>query len=115
MQTPCASRDRLGKGQFWEACDNNAVGIQEQTFKDILAAEPLYDKVCKAAGKRLPFMWLDKVAAEGKALGVLSDAEVALLERAEIGRMKSINVDDFDPAELKAQSLEPENREEQAA
>ncbi|GHA98324.1 acyl-CoA dehydrogenase FadE [Shewanella indica] len=115
MQTPCASRDRLGKGQFWEACDNNAVGIQEQTFKDILAAEPLYDKVCKAAGKRLPFMWLDKVAAEGKALGVLSDAEVALLERAEIGRMKSINVDDFDPAELKAQSLEQENREEQAA
>ncbi|GAB1085961.1 MAG: acyl-CoA dehydrogenase FadE [Shewanella algae] len=115
MQTPCASRDRLGKGQFWEACDNNAVGIQEQTFKDILAAEPLYDKVCKAAGKRLPFMWLDKVAAEGKALGVLSDDEVALLERAEIGRMKSINVDDFDPAELKAQSLEPEDREEQAA
>ncbi|WP_345873988.1 acyl-CoA dehydrogenase FadE [Shewanella algae] len=115
MQTPCASRDRLGKGQFWEACDNNAVGIQEQTFKDILAAEPLYDKVCKAAGKRLPFMWLDKVAAEGKALGVLSDDEVALLERAEIGRMKSINVDDFDPAELKAQSQEPENREEQAA
>ncbi|MBO2611994.1 acyl-CoA dehydrogenase FadE [Shewanella algae] len=115
MQTPCASRDRLGKGQFWEACDNNAVGIQEQTFKDILAAEPLYDKVCKAAGKRLPFMWLDKVAAEGKALGVLSDAEVALLERAEIGRMKSINVDDFDPAELKAQSLEQDSREEQAA
>ncbi|BCV61154.1 acyl-CoA dehydrogenase FadE [Shewanella algae] len=115
MQTPCASRDRLGKGQFWEACDNNAVGIQEQTFKNILAAEPLYDKVCKAAGKRLPFMWLDKVAAEGKALGVLSDDEVALLERAEIGRMKSINVDDFDPAELKAQSLEQDSREEQAA
>ncbi|MBO2603431.1 acyl-CoA dehydrogenase FadE [Shewanella algae] len=115
MQTPCASRDRLGKGQFWEACDNNAVGIQEQTFKDILAAEPLYDKVCKAAGKRLPFMWLDKVAAEGKELGVLSDDEVALLERAEIGRMKSINVDDFDPAELKAQSLEQDSREEQAA
>ncbi|MFV0510431.1 MAG: acyl-CoA dehydrogenase FadE [Shewanella algae] len=115
MQTPCASRDRLGKGQFWEACDNNAVGIQEQTFKDILAAEPLYDKVCKAAGKRLPFMWLDKVAAEGKALGVLSDDEVALLERAEIDRMKSINVDDFDPAELKAQSLEQDSREEQAA
>ncbi|TVL17992.1 acyl-CoA dehydrogenase FadE [Shewanella algae] len=115
MQTPCASRDRLGKGQFWEACDNNAIGIQEQTFKDILAAEPLYDKVCKAAGKRLPFMWLDKVAAEGKALGVLSDDEVALLERAEIGRMKSINVDDFDPAELKAQSLEQDSREEQAA
>ncbi|WP_108946388.1 acyl-CoA dehydrogenase FadE [Shewanella halifaxensis] len=106
MQTPCASRDRLGKGQFWTASEHNTVGIQEQTFKDILASEPIYDKVCKAAGKRLPFMWLDKVAAEGKALGVLSEAEIALLERAEIGRMKSINVDDFDPEELKARTLE---------
>ncbi|PMG43471.1 acyl-CoA dehydrogenase FadE [Shewanella sp. 10N.286.52.B9] len=102
MQTPCASRDRLGQGQFWTASEHNAVGIQEQTLLDILASEPLYDKVCKAAGKRLPFMWLDKVAAQGKALGVLSDTEVALLERAEIGRMKSINVDDFDPEELEA-------------
>ncbi|QSX31593.1 acyl-CoA dehydrogenase FadE [Shewanella cyperi] len=114
MQTPCASRERLGQGQFWENCDNNPVGVQEQTFKDILAAEPLYEKVCKAAGKRLPFMWLDKVAAEGKALGVLSDAEIALLEKAEIGRLKSINVDDFAPEELMAQTL-PGKRQEQAA
>ncbi|MBB1270432.1 acyl-CoA dehydrogenase FadE [Shewanella sp. SR44-3] len=103
MQTPCASRERLGQGQYWTASQYNPVGIQEQTFKDILAAEPLYDKVCKAAGKRLPFMWLDKVAAEGRALGVLSDSEIALLERAEIGRMKSVNVDDFAPEELQAQ------------
>ncbi|MGS0681949.1 acyl-CoA dehydrogenase FadE [Shewanella sp. 125m-7] len=106
MQTPCASRDRLGKGQFWTPSEHNAVGIQEQTLKDILASEPIYDKVCKAVGKRLPFMWLDKIAAEGKALGVLSEDEIALLERAEIGRMKSINVDDFDPEELKARTLE---------
>ncbi|NMH63794.1 acyl-CoA dehydrogenase FadE [Shewanella salipaludis] len=115
MQTPCASRDRLGQGQFWEASEHNAVGIQEQTFKDILASEPLYDKVCQAAGKRLPFMWLDKIAAEGKALGVLSEEEVALLERAEIGRMKSINVDDFDPQELRAQTLNSDKTQERAA
>ncbi|RTR37941.1 acyl-CoA dehydrogenase [Shewanella canadensis] len=114
MQTPCASRDRLGKGQFWTACENNAVGIQEQTFKDILACEPLYDKVCKAAGKRLPFMWLDKIAAEGKALGVLSEDEVDLLERAEIGRMKSINVDDFDPDELRAFTITSPSHEQAA-
>ncbi|GGI86740.1 acyl-CoA dehydrogenase FadE [Shewanella gelidii] len=107
MQTPSASRDRLGEGQFWEAHENNPVGVQEQTFKDILACEPLYDKVCEAANKRLPFMWLDKIAAQGKELGVLNDDEVALLERAEIGRMKSINVDDFDSDELKAQSITP--------
>lgn len=114
MQTPCESRDRLGKGQFWTNSEHNAVGIQEQTLKDILASEPLFDKVCKASGKRLPFMWLDKVAAEGKALGVLSDAEVQLLERAEIGRMKSINVDDFDPAELRPEVVSTASQERAA-
>ncbi|MCL2909302.1 acyl-CoA dehydrogenase FadE [Shewanella aquimarina] len=114
MQTPCASRDRLGKGQFWTPSPFNAVGIQEQTFKDILACEPLHDKICKATGKRHPFMWLDKLAAEGKALGILSDEEVALLERAEIGRMKSINVDDFAPEELRAQTLSDETQNQAA-
>jgi acyl-CoA dehydrogenase len=57
---------------------------------------------------------LDKVAAEGKALGVLSDSEIALLERAEIGRLKSINVDDFDTDELRAQ-LAPKAKQEKAA
>lgn len=114
MQTPCESRDRLGKGQFWTNSEYNAVGIQEQTLKDILASEPLFDKVCKASGKRLPFMWLDKIAAEGKALGVLSDTEVQLLERAEIGRMKSINVDDFDPAELRPEVVSITSQERAA-
>ncbi|MGI2013916.1 acyl-CoA dehydrogenase FadE [Shewanella oncorhynchi] len=114
MQTPCESRDRLGKGQFWTNSEHNAVGIQEQTLLDIIASEPLHDKVCKASGKRLPFMWLDKVAAEGKALGVLSDAEVQLLERAEIGRMKSINVDDFDPAELRPEVVSNTSQERAA-
>nr|WP_283104946.1 acyl-CoA dehydrogenase FadE [Shewanella dokdonensis] len=115
MQTPCASRERLGKGQFLRACNNNPMGVQEQTLRDILSAEPLYDKVCQAAGKRLPFMYLDKVAAEGKALGVLSDEEVQLLEKAEIGRLKSINVDDFAAQELKAQRLDQDQTSEQAA
>ncbi|MBW3530141.1 acyl-CoA dehydrogenase FadE [Shewanella sp. NKUCC06_TVS] len=114
MQTPCESRNRLGKGQFWTNSEHNAVGIQEQTLLDIIASEPLHDKVCKASGKRLPFMWLDKVAAEGKALGVLSDAEVQLLERAEIGRMKSINVDDFDPAELRPEVVSTTSQERAA-
>ncbi|NKF52576.1 acyl-CoA dehydrogenase [Shewanella sp. WXL01] len=114
LQTPSATRDRIGEGQYWAAVENNAVGVQEQTFKDILAAEPLYDKVCKAAGKRLPFMWLDKVAEEGKALGVLSEAEIELLQRAEIGRMKTINVDDFDSDALKANEVKLTSTEQAA-
>jgi acyl-CoA dehydrogenase len=45
---------------------------------------------------------------------VLSDSEIALLERAEIGRLKSINVDDFDTDELRAQ-LAPKAKQEKAA
>lgn len=114
MQTPCASRDRLGKGQFLTACANNAVGIQEETFKDILACEPLHDKVCKAAGKRLPFMWLDRVAEQGDALGVLSQEEIELLKRAEIGRMKSINVDDFAPEALRPEVTSSDSQHQAA-
>ncbi|MBR9727248.1 acyl-CoA dehydrogenase FadE [Shewanella intestini] len=114
LQTPSASRDRLGEGQYWAPTEFNAVGIQEQTFADILAAEPLYDKVCKAAGKRLPFMYLDKIAQQGKELGVLNDAEVELLKRTEIGRMKSVNVDDFDTRVLKANEIKPSTREQAA-
>jgi len=58
--------------------------------------------VCKAAKQRLPFTRLHEVAALGKELGVLSDDEVELLERTEIGRLKVINVDDFEHGELMA-------------
>jgi acyl-CoA dehydrogenase len=68
----------------------------------VIAAEPLYDKVCKAAGKRFSFTQLDQLAAKGKELGVLSDDEVALLERTEVGRLRTINVDDFAPEDLLA-------------
>lgn len=116
MQTPCNSRSRMGIGQYLQAQANNPVGMQEQTLLNILKAEPLYDKVCKAAGKRFPFMQLDKIAAEGQALGVLSDDEVKLMQLAEQGRLLSINVDDFDPAALRANSTTPQsNRKHKAA
>ncbi|MDF2177570.1 acyl-CoA dehydrogenase FadE [Aliiglaciecola sp. CAU 1673] len=102
LQTPCDSRDRLGKGQYLSREENNPLGMLEQALDDILAAEPLYDKVCKAAKERLPFMQLDRVAAKGLELGVLSEQEAELMRRAEQGRLRTINVDDFDSAELMA-------------
>lgn len=102
MQTPCETRSRLGIGQYLQATEQNPVGLQEQTLLNILRIEPLYDKVCKTAGKRYPFMQLDKLAAEGKALGVLNDDDVQLLQQAEIDRLRSINVDDFAPEALQA-------------
>ncbi|WP_305417214.1 acyl-CoA dehydrogenase FadE [Photobacterium leiognathi] len=103
-QTPSATRERLGRGQYLEATEHNPVGMMETALKDILAAEPLYDRVCKAANEKLPFMQLGKVADKGLELDVLEHAEAELLRRAERGRLRTINVDDFEPEELAARS-----------
>lgn len=102
IQTPSATRDRIGRGQFLEATENNTVGMMEMALLDILAAEPIYDRVCQAADTQLPFMQLGKVAAKGLELGVITTAEAELLQRAEAGRLYTINVDDFDPQQLAA-------------
>ncbi|TKB50239.1 acyl-CoA dehydrogenase [Ferrimonas sediminicola] len=108
LQTPCAARDRLIAGQWLEAHENNPVGRQEQTLRNILAAEPLFDKVCKAAGTKLPFWKLHEVADKGLELGVLTADEAQLLRDAETGRLETINVDDFAPEELKANPVDVE-------
>ncbi|QUJ66859.1 acyl-CoA dehydrogenase FadE [Photobacterium sp. GJ3] len=115
LQTPCETRDRLGRGQFLEAIETNPVGMMEEALKDILAAEPLYDRVCQAAGKKLPFMQLDKVADTGLELKAINEDEAALLRRAEAGRLRTINVDDFDPQRLVAGVSEPQKAIENAA
>lgn len=97
---PNASRDRLGEGQFLSA--EGQFGYLEQTLRDVIAAEALVVKVGKAQNKRLAFMFLDKIAEEGKELGVLNDDDVALLKRTEEGRLRVINVDDFATEDLMA-------------
>ncbi|CAI8152874.1 MAG: Acyl-coenzyme A dehydrogenase [Pseudidiomarina mangrovi] len=79
-----------------------AFGYLETTLRDIIKAEELFDRVRKAANQRMSFIFLDKVAAKGKELGVLNDEEVALLIRAEEGRLRTINVDDFAHEDLMA-------------
>ena len=100
LMSPNDVRTRLGQGQFLSP--EGHFGFLEETLKNVIAAEALYDKVCKAAGKRFSFTQLDQIGAKGKELGVLSDDEVALLEKTEEGRLRTINVDDFAPEDLLA-------------
>ncbi|SMY38805.1 acyl-CoA dehydrogenase FadE [Photobacterium andalusiense] len=102
IQTPSATRDRIGRGLFLEPTPNNTVGMMEVALRDILAAEPIYDRVCQAAKKQLPFMQLGKVATIGLELEVITTEEAELLHQAEAGRLYTINVDDFDPQQLAA-------------
>lgn len=100
LQTPGAARTRLGHGQFTSVTETNQLGFLEQTLKDIIACEPIYDRVCKEAGEKMPFTQLEQVAAKGLELGVVNEQEAALLKRAEQGRLRTINVDDFESEEL---------------
>jgi acyl-CoA dehydrogenase len=100
LQTPSEARSRLGKGQYLTREEGNLAGDLEQTLEDIIACEPIYDKVCRAANERFPFTQLDELATKGLALKVITDKEANILKRAEAGRLRTINVDDFDPIEL---------------
>ncbi|MDX3772770.1 acyl-CoA dehydrogenase FadE [Chromatiaceae bacterium AAb-1] len=102
MQTPCEARSRLGHHMYLTNEPNNQLGLIEQALLDILAAEPLFDKVAKAAGKRLPFYRLNEVAELGLELKAITETEAETLRKAEKGRLHTINVDDFDPLDLPA-------------
>ncbi|MFN1513079.1 acyl-CoA dehydrogenase FadE [Vibrio owensii] len=108
LQTPSATRSRIGRGQYLEPTEHNAAGKIELALSVILQAEPVFDKVCKAQGKRRPFMRLDMIAQEGLEQGFITQEEADLLREAEQHRLDTINVDDFEPELLAAKPLYPQ-------
>jgi acyl-CoA dehydrogenase len=107
LQTPSEARTRLGAGQYLSRVEGSLMGDLEQTLENVLAAEPIYNKVCKAAKEYLPFTELDKVADKGLELGVITEEQATLLRETEKGRLRTINVDDFKHSEL-VQTVEEE-------
>ena len=100
LQTPSPARDRLGKWQYLTRDGKNVYGQLEQTLEDIIACEPLFDKICTALDERLPFYHLDNAARLGLEIKAITEAEAQLLIRAEQGRKAIISVDDFANSEL---------------
>jgi acyl-CoA dehydrogenase len=96
------SRDRLGKGQYLSREAGNLLGDLELTLANIEAVEPLYEKICEAANERFSFTQLDEIGKKGLALGVINEQQAELFKEAELGRLRTINVDDFAPDELLA-------------
>ncbi|MFT5295579.1 MAG: acyl-CoA dehydrogenase [Colwellia sp.] len=104
LQTPSKTRDRLGQGQYLTREPENILGQLEQTLDDVIACEPIYKKVCKAIDADLPFYHLDEVARQGLEANAINESEAELLCKTELGRKAAIDVDDFDPKELCAQT-----------
>ncbi|TPV59879.1 acyl-CoA dehydrogenase [Aestuariibacter sp. GS-14] len=102
LQTPGTARSRLGDGQYLTREPGSLPGELEQTLDDVIAAEPVFDKVCKALGEKRQFTQLDKLADIAIEKKLITDEEADLLRRTEAGRAKIIAVDDFAHEELVA-------------
>ncbi len=107
LQTPSATRSRIGRGQYLEPSEHNTVGKIEHALAVILEAEVVFNKVCHALDERKPFLRLDLIAQLGLEHQVIDANEAALLTRAEQQRLYVINVDDFEPQALAAKAYAP--------
>jgi acyl-CoA dehydrogenase len=63
---------------------------------DVMAADPIHQRICKEIGKNLPFTRLDELARNALAKGLIDQEEANILIKAEESRLRSINVDDFE-------------------
>lgn len=114
LQTPSATRTRLLAGQWLANHPNNALGKIDHALELILQAEPVVEKIAKATGEKLPFMFLDKIAIKGLEADIINEDEAQLLRDAEHYRLNTINVDDFDPEELKSNQVFTTDKEQAA-
>lgn len=106
MMTPSDTRSRLGQGQFVSATEHNPIGQMEKNLTAVLAAEPIFNKICEKLGEKLPFYQLDVVAKQGLESNAISEEEANILIVAEQCRLNAINVDDFSSEELEAKSAQ---------
>jgi len=108
IQTPCATRSRIGRGQYLTPSEHNAIGLLEAALADVMAAEPIHVRICKELGKNLPFTRLDALANDALAKGFITQEEANVLIKAEESRLRSINVDEFDFDALATQPVKPQ-------
>ncbi|GHG02144.1 acyl-CoA dehydrogenase FadE [Thalassotalea marina] len=100
LQTPGEARSRLGEGQYLTDDGANNFGALETALNELLACEPIHEKICQTMGKKLPFVFLDQLAQQGLAENAITEDEANKLINAERLRLQVINVDDFDPQDL---------------
>ncbi len=97
LQTPSATRSRIGRGQYLIPSEHNPHGLLEEALHDIIAAEPIHARLSREAAKNLSFTRLDKLAEQALAERRITQEEADILKRAENSRLRSINVDEFEP------------------
>jgi acyl-CoA dehydrogenase len=108
LQTPSATRSRLGRGQYLTPSEHNPAGQLEAALQDIMAAEVIHERLSKQLKKHLPFTRLDELAQRALQEGWISAEEAEVLKQAEVSRLRSINVDEFEADALATQPVKPQ-------
>ncbi|HET7932250.1 MAG TPA: acyl-CoA dehydrogenase [Rhodanobacteraceae bacterium] len=103
ITAPNAARDAMVRGMYLTPNANNPVGRMHALLPDVIAAEPVERKFLKAvkAGTIQSHDYFEQLA-EAEREGAISETERAQLERLRRVTAEFINVDDFDPEELRA-------------
>ncbi|HJU07892.1 MAG TPA: acyl-CoA dehydrogenase [Rhodanobacteraceae bacterium] len=105
ITSPNAARDALLRGIYLTPAANNPVGRMCALLPEVVAAEPVERKFLKAlkGGAIRAHDYFEQLR-EAQAAGAISETERAQLERLRRATAEFINVDDFDPEELRAGS-----------
>ncbi|MGS6559649.1 acyl-CoA dehydrogenase domain-containing protein, partial [Escherichia coli] len=77
---------RIGRGQYLTPSEHNPVGLLEEALVDVIAADPIHQRICKELGKNLPFTRLDELAHNALVKGLIDKDEAAILVKAEESR-----------------------------
>ncbi|MBS0557870.1 MAG: acyl-CoA dehydrogenase [Proteobacteria bacterium] len=105
---PNDARTRLAEWAYLTPSANNPVGRMNALLPDVIAAEPVERKFAKALKSgSLKALDADAQLAEAEQIGAISPDERKLLARVRAATQEFIDVDDFDPAELRAAVVRP--------
>ncbi|MGH8147013.1 MAG: acyl-CoA dehydrogenase [Rhodanobacteraceae bacterium] len=106
LTAPNAARDAIVHGMYLTPNANNPVGRMHALLPDVVAAEPVERKFLKAvkSGAIKAHDYFEQLA-EAEKQGAISEIERAQLEHLRRITAEFINVDDFDPEELRAKII----------
>jgi acyl-CoA dehydrogenase len=102
--TPSATRERLCRDAYRSPRGGNPLGLLEEALRLSIEVEPLERKLRVEGVKtgRVTALDLPGQFAQARAIGLLTDAQAQQLIDYDQRIMHLINVDDFDPQELRA-------------
>ncbi len=103
LSAPNSARDALVRGIYLTQTPNNPVGRMHALLPEVVAAEPVERKFLKAVklGGVHAHDYFAQLA-EIQQRGAISETERTQLEHLRRATAEFINVDDFDPSELRA-------------